>query len=79
MVQTSSVKMCDFLNFFRVHKRVNFALEKILSMLPPLSAGNLDPSKTACSKFCFWKNEIDISVTSSCFQKMAQITETKND
>ena len=78
MVQTSSVKMCNFFDIFRVHKWIYFALKKVSSMLPPPSARNLDPSKTAFSKFYFPKNEIDVSVTTSNVQKMTQITETKN-
>ena len=44
IVQTSSVKMCDFFNLFRVYKWIDFVLEKILSMLPPPIARNLDPA-----------------------------------
>ena len=76
IIQTSSVKLFDFFNLFWVY-RINSVLEKILSMLPPPSARNLDPTKTAFSKFYFPKNEIDVSVTSSCVQKMTKITGTK--
>ena len=78
MVQTSSVKLCGFFILFRVYRWINFVMEKIFSMLPPMSARNLDPTKTAFSKFNFPKILIDDSVTSSCVQKMTQITETKN-
>ena len=76
MVQTSSVKLCDFFNLFRVYKWIDFALEVLSKLLSP-SSRNLDPSKTAFSKFYFPTNEIDVSVTSSYVQKMTQITETK--
>ena len=78
MVQTSSVKMCDFFDLFRVYESNDFALEKVLSKLPPPSAGNLDPTKTAFSEIFFPKNAIDVSVTSSCVQKTTQITASKN-
>ena len=75
MVQTPSVKICDFFDLFRVYKRIDFALEKLLSKLPPPSATNPDLTKTALSEFFFPKNAIDFSVTSSCVQKMTQMTE----
>ena len=77
VVQTSFVKMCDFFDLFRVYKRVDFVLEKVLSKLPPPRTRNPDPTKTAFSEFFFLKNAIDVSVTSSCVQKMTQITESK--
>ena len=58
MVQTSSVKLCDFFNLFRVYRWINFVLEKILPMLPPPSAWSLDPTKTAFSKFYFPKYKL---------------------
>ena len=79
MVQTSSFKMCDFFFLFRVYNWIDFALEKVSSRLPPPSARNLDLTKTAFSEFFFPKNAIDVSATFSCFQKMTQITETKNE
>ena len=79
MVKFSSVKLCDFFDLFRVYKLIDFALEKVLSKLPPPSARNPDPTKTAVSEFFFSKNAIDVSVTSSCVQKMIQITETKKN
>ena len=78
MVQTSSVKMCDFFDLFRLYKWIDFALENVLSKLPPPSARNLDSTKTAFSEFFFPKNAINVSVTSSSVQKTAQITESKN-
>ena len=70
--------MCDlFFDLFRVYKWIDFALEKFLPKLPPPSARNPDPTKTAFSEFFFLKNAIDVSVTSSCVQKMTQITESK--
>ena len=45
MVQTSSVKTCDFSDLFRVYKWIDFALEKFVSKLPPPSARNPDPTK----------------------------------
>ena len=77
MVQTSSVEVSDFFDLFRVYKSIDFALEKVLSKLPPPSARSPDPTKTAFSEFFFLKNAIDVSVTSSCVQKMTQITESK--
>ena len=81
MVQTSSVKCVSviFCDLFRVYKWIDSAVEKILFMLPPPTAINLDPSsKIAFSKFYSPKNEIDVSLTSSYVQKMTQITETEN-
>ena len=81
MVQTSLVKCVTviFCDLFRVYKWIDSAVEKFLSMLPPLTARNQDPSyKIAFSKFYSPKNEIDVSFTSSNVQKMTQITETKN-
>ena len=77
MVETSSVKMCDFFNRFRVYKRSDFALKKTCSCCLHPVLQNLDPTKTAFSEFFFPKNAIDVSVTSPCVQKMTQITETK--
>ena len=77
MVQTSSVKMGYFFDLFRVYKWIDFALEKVLSMLRPSSPRNLYPSKTVISKFYFPENGIDGSITPSYAHKMTQITETK--
>ena len=66
-----------FFRSFKVYKWIDFALEKFLSKLPPPSARNLDPTKTAFSEFFFPKNTIDVLVTSSCVQKMTHITEIK--
>ena len=76
MVQTSTVKMCKlppskcviFSIFFGYIDESILCRKKILSMLPPLSARNLDPTKTAFSEFFFPKKAIDVSVTSSCVQ-----------
>ena len=65
MIQTSSAKMCDFVDLFWVYKWIDFALEKVLSELSPPSARNPDPTKTAFSEFFFPKNAVDVSVTSS--------------
>ena len=43
MVQTSSIKVCDFFNLFRVYWWIDFELEEILAMFPPPSCRNLDP------------------------------------
>ena len=66
-----------FFDLFRVYKWIDFALEKVLSKFPPRSAKNLNPTKTAFSKFFFPKNAIDASVTSSGVQKTTQFTESK--
>ena len=54
-----------------------FCVGKVLPKLPLPSARNLDPTRTAFSEFFVRKIAIDVSVTSSCVQKMTQITETK--
>ena len=51
-------------------------LGKVLSKLPPPSARNLDPTKTAFSEFFFPKNAIAVTVTSFCVQKVTEITES---
>ena len=71
--------MCDFFDLFRVYKWIDFALQKVLSKLPPPGARNLGPIKTAFSEFFFPKNAIDVSVTSSSVQKITQITESRKN
>ena len=55
VVQTSSVKMCDFFDLFRVYKWIDFALEKVLSRLPPPSARNPNPAKLHSPNSSFLK------------------------
>ena len=56
---------------------IGLCVGKNFVKFPPPSARNPDPTKTAFSEFLFPKNAIDVLVTSSCVQKMTQITETK--
>ena len=53
-----NVKLFDFFNLSRVYRWIDFALEKIFSMLPQPSAKNLDPPKTEFSKFFFPKKNL---------------------
>ena len=53
---------------------------KSLVQASSTEARNLDPTKTAFTEFFFPKTATDVSVASSCVQKMTQITETtKNE
>ena len=50
-----------------------------MSKLHPPSARNLGRTKTAFSEFFFPKNAINVSVTSSCAQKMTQFNESNKN
>ena len=77
MVQTSSVKMCDFFYLFSGLQTNRLCVGKSLVQASSPECQKPRSNKNCSLRILLSQTAIDVSVTSSCAQKMTQITETK--